>query len=155
MTSTLLNWFGYLSRVCGFDTVDCFPPAHPYARTRWNGAYFDIASDVKPDEVERRICVAIGNTPLVFAYITNPTPRMQRALLAVLAERVRRRLASARELVKLLIDAYHSRHTPEAVPGLRAAIENSADLPVGDQVHTVLAFLTQMQAPYDVIDMED
>jgi hypothetical protein len=84
MNSTLLTWLKTLSRICGFETADSFPPGHPYARTRWEAAYFDIASDVKPDEMERRICTAITNTPSVFAYITNPTPRMQRALLGVI-----------------------------------------------------------------------
>lgn len=78
-----------------FETADSFPPGHPYARTRWEAAYFDIASDVKPDEIERRICAAIANTPSVFAYITNPTPRMQRALLNVIHDRLRRQPAQA------------------------------------------------------------
>lgn len=153
MQSTLIKWLRYLSRVCGFDTADSFPPGHPHARTHWNGAYFDIASDVKPDEIERRLCDAISNTPLVFAYISNPTPRMQRALLALIAERVRRRLGSAKELVPLLIEAYRSAHTQEAVPGLRAAIRDSDHLEAAEQVRAILTFLAQMQSPYDVIDM--
>lgn len=153
MNSTLIKWLRYLSRVCGFETADSFPPGHPHARTHWNGAYFDIASDVKPDEIERRLCDAITNTPLVFSYITNPTPRMQRALLALLAERMRRRLGSAKELVPLLIDAYRSPHTQESVPGLRAAIRESDQLEPAEQVRHILTFLSQMQSPYDVIDM--
>jgi predicted nucleic acid-binding protein len=35
------------------ETVDAFPPGHRYARTRWDRAYFDIASDLKPDAIER------------------------------------------------------------------------------------------------------
>jgi hypothetical protein len=73
MNSTLLTWLKTLSRICGFETADSFPPGHPYARTRWEAAYFDIASDVKPDEMERRICTAIptrrASSP------TSPIPR--------------------------------------------------------------------------------
>lgn len=33
----------YLSQVCGLDSISAFPSGHPFARTRWNPAYFDIA----------------------------------------------------------------------------------------------------------------
>lgn len=152
MTSTLGTWLRQLSRVCGFDTADSFPPGHPYARTRWNAAYFDIASDVKPDEIERRLCAAIVNTPTVFAYISNPTPAMQRALLAVLEERVRRR-GNTGQLLRLLIDAYDSPHVIEALPGLRAAVRDARDDTAGEPERALLDFLTRMPAAFDVIEL--
>jgi hypothetical protein len=152
MTSTLLAWLRHLSRVCGFDTVDAFPPGHPYARTRWNGAYFDIASDVAPEQIEQRLCDAITNTPLVFGYITNPTPRMQRALLAVLEQRMRNNRGRATELALLLIAAYRSPHVTEVVPGLRAAIAGTVGQDEGDRARSLMAFLGSMPAPFDVID---
>ena len=36
------------SRALGFETIDAFPPGHRYAATRWDQAYFDIASDTQP-----------------------------------------------------------------------------------------------------------
>ena len=101
---TLLQALAYVSRVCGFDTVDSFPPGHQYARTRWNRAYFDIASDVKPEQIERSLCESITNTPLIFAHITHPTPRMQRALLAVIDTRLRRSCGNPTDLVALLVE---------------------------------------------------
>ncbi|MET3133244.1 hypothetical protein AAKU55_003534 [Oxalobacteraceae bacterium GrIS 1.11] len=151
MTPTLMTWLRHLSRICGFDTADSFPPGHPHARTRWNGAYFDIASDVKPEQIERRLCAAIANTPTVFAYITNPTVRMQRALFGVLDERVRRK-GNAAELVLLLIAAYRSPHVQEAMPGLRAAIEAGKYDDDSERVRSLLAFLAHMPSPFDVID---
>jgi hypothetical protein len=153
MLDTLLAWFRHLSRICGFDTADAFPPGHPHARTRWKAAYFDIASDVKPEQIERRLCEAIRNTPLVFAYIINPTPAMQRALFAVLDERLRRG-GNTSELVLLLIAAYDSPHIQEAVPGLRAAIEGDAHDSQTERVRKVLAFLAQMHTPFDVIELD-
>ena len=154
MNSTLLNWLKTLSRVCGFETADSFPPGHVYARTRWNGAYFDIASDVKPDEMKRRLCAAIVNTPSVFAYITHPTPRMQRALLNVIHERLRRQPgAGATDLVLLLIDAYASAHTMEAVPGLRTLICDTAQEDTNLRVHAILELLAGTPRGLDVIDM--
>ncbi|MDC8760022.1 hypothetical protein [Janthinobacterium fluminis] len=152
MPSSLFAWLKHLSRVCGFDTVDSFPPGHPYARTRWNAAYFDIASDVKPDEVERRLCAAIANTPTVFAFIRHPTPRMQRALFAVLEERVRRN-GNAAELALLLVAAFRSPHTQEALPGLRAAIDSTQDEDGAERARSLLVFLAQMQSPFDVIEL--
>ena len=152
MIPTLLSWLRYLSRVCGFETADSFPPGHPYERTRWNGAYFDIASDVKPDQIESRLCEAISNTPLVFGHITNPTPRMQRALLAVIDTRLRRSCGNPTELVALLIAAYRSPYTQEAMPGLRAVIAASADETMSERARGVLAFLGAMPSAFDVID---
>jgi hypothetical protein len=143
----LLRALAYVSRVCGFDTVDSFPPGHQYARTRWNRAYFDIASDVKPEQIERSLCESITNTPLIFANITHPTPRMQRALLGVIDTRMRRSCGSPTELVALLVHAYRSPATPEAVPGLRAVIENS-----NYDSGAVLDFLGAMPAAFDVIE---
>ncbi len=144
---TLLNALAYLSRVCGFDTIDSFPPGHQYARTRWNRAYFDIASDRKPEQIERALCESIANTPHIFAHITHPTPRMQRALLAVIETRMRRACGNPNDLIALLVDAYRSPCTPEAMPGLRAAIEDSQY-----DARAVLQFLGAMPAAFDVIE---
>jgi len=154
MNSTILTWLKTLSRICGFETADSFPPNHPYARTRWEAAYFDIASDVKPDEIERRICAAIANTPRVFAYFTNPTPRMQRALLNVIHDRLRRQPgAGATDLVLLLINAYASDHITEAVPGLRTLIFNTEHEDTNLRVHAILELLVGTPRGLDVIDM--
>jgi hypothetical protein len=142
----------YVSRVCGFDTVDSFPPGHAYARTRWNRAYFDIPSDFKPEQIERSLCDSIANTPTIFAHIANPTPRMQRALLAVIEQRMRRSCGTPGELVALLINAYRSPHTHDAVPGLRAAIEQGQGKDMAEQVRGVLAFLSAMPSAFDVIE---
>lgn len=139
-----LKW---LSRVCGFDTIDAFPPGHPYARTRWNAAYFDIASDLKPDQIERSICERIANTPTIFAHITCPTPRMQRALLEVIETRMRRSCGNPVDLVALLVNAYRSPYTIEAVPGLRSVIVNSD----GD-AQAVIGYLGAMPAAFGIIE---
>ena len=152
MIPTLLSWLQTLSRLCGFETVDRFPADHPHARTRWNGAYFDIASDVKTEQIEQRLCDAITNTPFVFSYIRNPTPRMQRTLLGLLDARIRCH-ANSNDLVLLLINAYRSPQIQEAIPGLRAAIGAVRDDAPADQIRAVLYYLAQMQAPFDVIDM--
>jgi hypothetical protein len=144
---TLLQALAYVSRVCGFDTIDSFPPGHQYARTRWNRAYFDIASDVKPEQIERSLCESITNTPLIFAHITNPTPRMQRALLAVIETRMRRSCGNPTDLVALLMNAYRSPDTPEALPGLRTVIEGSQY-----DARAVMEFLGAMPAAFDVIE---
>ena len=153
MIPTLLKWLRYLSHILGFETADSFPPGHPYERTRWNGAYFDIASDVKPDQIESRLCDAIGNTPLVFGYITNPTPRMQRTLLAMLEERMRNNRGRASELAVLLVNAYDSPHITEIIPGLRAAIAGTRQDDMGERARSVMAFLGSTQSPFDVIEM--
>lgn len=153
--NALMDWLKHLSRICGFETADSFPPGHAYARTRWEGAYFDIASDVKPEEIERRISDAIANTPLIFAHITNPTPRMQRALLGVIESRVRhQRRNDAAPLAALLIKAYQSPHTQECMPGLRRAIDGTRHEEAPYRINALLAFLADdMQAPFDVIEM--
>jgi uncharacterized membrane protein len=146
--STALAW---VSRACGFETVDSFPSGHPYARTRWNGVYFDIASDLKPDAIERAICEKIAATPSIFAYIEHPTPRMQRELLAVIETRMRRSCGQPADvgtsLAALLVEAYRSPHTIEAVPGLRRVIQDS-----GGDPRAVLAYLGAMAAESVVID---
>jgi hypothetical protein len=150
----LSELLGRASRALGLETVDSFPPGHPYARTRWDRAYFDIASDLKPDAIERALCEAIANTPTVFAHIANPTPRMQRALLAVIDARLRRSCGNPGDLLKLLIDAYASRQTLEALPGLRAAIEHTDGQDMPERVLALLAFLRQLPAGFDVIDAD-
>ncbi len=141
-----------LSRVCGFETVDRFPRGHAHARTHWERAYFDIASDLSPEQIERAMCEAIANTPIVFAHIIHPTPRMQRALLAVIEARVRRASGHAGELAALLIAAYASPATQEALPGMRAAIDETADEEPRVRIARTLAFLAQMHTPYGVIE---
>ncbi|TFW13839.1 hypothetical protein [Duganella callida] len=153
MMEILLKWLRRLSHVLGFETADAFPPGHPYERTRWNGAYFDIASDVKPEQIESRLCEAISNTPLVFGYIENPTPRMQRALLAVLEERMRINRGRASELAALLVSAYDSPHITEIIPGLRNVVASTRHDDMGDRARSVMAFLSSTQSPFDVIEM--
>jgi hypothetical protein len=150
LLDTLASALARLSRACGFDTLDGFPPGHQYAATRWDAGYFDIPSDTKPDQIERLLADAITNTPLVFAHISNPTPRMQRALLAVIHSVVKR--GDPTRLVGLLIDAYDSPHTIEAMPGLRAVIQQSASGNDAMRAFAVLEFLGTMAAPFDVID---
>lgn len=147
MFPLLTNALAWLSRVCGFETVDSFPPGHAYARTHWNGAYFDIASDLKPDQIERSICERIVNTPTIFAHIANPTPGMQRALLSVIETRMRRSCGTPTDLVALLVNAYRSPYTLDALPGLRAAIVECD----GEARH-VMDFLGAMPAAFDVIE---
>jgi hypothetical protein len=153
MMPTILKWLRYLSHVLGFETADSFPPGHAYERTHWDGAYFDIASDVKPDQIESRMCEAISNTPLVFGYITNPTPRMQRALLAMLEERMRNNRGRATELAALLVTAYDSPHITEVIPGLRAAVAATRHEELPERARNVMAFLGAMQSPFDVIEL--
>ncbi len=153
LLETLADAAAYVSRRLGFETVDAFPPGHAYARTRWDRAYFDIASDVKPEQIERRLCEAIANTPLVFGKIENPTPRMQRALMEAIAVRMRRSCSAPADLVGLLIAAFASPYTLEAMPGLRAAIEETALLEPGERVRSVLAFMARMPSAFDVIDL--
>jgi hypothetical protein len=143
---------GRASRALGLETVDSFPPGHQYARTRWDRAYFDIASDLKPDAIENTICQAIANTPSVFGHIVNPTPRMQRALLAVIHTRLRRSCGGPHDLVRLLIEAYGSAHTIEPVPGLRTAIEETRALDMPERVHALLAFLAGQPAPFGILE---
>jgi hypothetical protein len=142
----------YLNKALGLETVSAFPSTHAFARTSWDPSYFDIPYGTKPDEIERRACVAIGNTPTIFAHFNNPTPRMQRALLAVVEERLRRNDRSAGDLVLMLTEAYASPHIQEALPGLRAEIADARYDEASTRVHRVLSFLANMRAPFDVID---
>jgi hypothetical protein len=148
----LLELLGRASRALGLETIDSFPGGHAHARTRWDKAYFDIASDMKPEQIERALCESIANTPAVFAHIVNPTPRMQRALLAVVDTRMRRSCGAPHDLLHMLIDAYRSPHTLEAVPGLRAAIERTQDQDMPERVRALVSFLGAMTAPFDVIE---
>jgi hypothetical protein len=152
LITTLSGLLARASRALGLETIDSFPPGHAHARTRWDRAYFDIASDMKPDAIERTLCEAIANTPSVFGHIVNPTPRMQRALLAVIDTRMRRSCGQPADLVLLLVDAYRSPHTQDAVPGLRAAIEQTAGGDLPERIRAVLAFLGAMPAAFDVIE---
>lgn len=139
------------SRALGLESLDAFPPGHPHARTRWDPAYFDIPSDLAPDRIEGAICDAIAATPGVFAWITHPTPRMQRTLLAAIHARLRRGAAPT-DLVAMLVDAYDSPQTQEALPGLRAAIASTAGFDPTMRAAHLQAFLADMPAAFDVID---
>lgn len=130
-----------VSRACGFETADRFPPGHQYPRTRWNRAYFDIPSDLKAEAIERRMCDAIANTPSVFAHIVNPTPRMQHALIGMIESTMRRSCGQPVNLVALLINAYASPHTPEAIPGLRSVIEGSNGMDLAARARLLLQHL--------------
>jgi hypothetical protein len=152
LIAALLKALADVSRVCGFDTIDSFPPGHQYARTRWNRAYFDIASDLKPEQIERSLCESISNTPLIFAHITHPTPGMQRALLAVIETRMRRSCGDPADLAALLAEAYRSPYTPEAMPGLRAVIEERQHDTPAQRAYAVLNFLGAMPAAFDIIE---
>jgi hypothetical protein len=79
---------------------------------------------------------------------------MQRALLAVIDSRLRRSCGNPGDLLKLLVEAYASRHTLEALPGLRAAIGQTEGREMADRVVALLAFLRQLPAGFDVIDAE-
>src|SRR5271165_5770645 len=123
MSSVFKSVTSYLSKQLGLESISSFPSRHIHARTEWSPSHFDIPYGTPPEDIERRICIAIGNTPTIFAHINNPTPRMQRALLAVIAERLQRNDRTAGDLMELLIASYASPHVQEAVPGLRAEIE--------------------------------
>jgi hypothetical protein len=142
------------SRALGLETVDSFPPGHAYARTRWDRAYFDIASDLKPDAIERIICEAIANTPAVFGHIVHPTPRMQRTLLAIIDERLRRSRGNPADLLKLLVEAYDHPHTLEPVPGLREAIVQTRGYDMSARVQALLVFLRSLPPDFDVFDAQ-
>lgn len=143
---------GRASRALGLETVDAFPPGHRYADTRWDKAYFDIPSDYKPDRIEQAMVEAIANTPSVFAWIEQPTPRMQRALLGVIYARLRRGGAPPNDLLAMLIAAYDSPRTLEALPGLRAAIMGTDGYDPSMRVAHLAAWLADMPAAFDVID---
>jgi hypothetical protein len=157
LLDTLANLLSRASRALGLESLDAFPPGHRYARTRWDKAWFDIPSDLKPDAIESAICEAIANTPSAFAHIVHPTPRMQRTLLGVIHARLRRgggsgSGAAPTDLVAMLLDAYASPHTPEALPGLRAAIASTEGYDPSMRVAHLAAFLADMPAAFDVID---
>ena len=155
LADVLLDLLARASFALGFETADRFPRGHPHARTHWDRAYFDIASDLKPEAIERSLCASIDNTPNIFAHIANPTPAMQRTLLGVIETRLRRSCGAPSDLVALLIEAYRSPYTMEARPGLRAAIEATIGLDMRDRVHAVLAFLGTMPVAFDVIEAQD
>ena len=152
LLDTLATALSHLSRRLGFDTIDSFPPGHPHAATRWDRAYFDIPSDTAPERIDAILSDAISATPLVFARISHPTPRMQRALLAVIEAQGKR--GDPTPFVLLLMQAYASARTQEAVPGLRAAIARANAEGGNDAMRAfaVLGFLGAMPAPFDVID---
>jgi hypothetical protein len=155
LLDTLSTLLSRASRALGLESLDAFPPGHQYARTRWDKAWFDIPSDLKPDAIERSICDAIANTPAAFAHIEHPTPRMQRTLLGIIHARLRRgggAGAHPTDLVAMLLEAYASPHTPEALPGLRAAIASTDGYDPSMRVAHLTAFLSDMPAAFDVID---
>ena len=154
LLDTVQHLLGRLSRACGFETLDAFPPGHPYARTRWNPAYFDIASDLKPDAIERTLCAAIAATPAIFAHIEHPTPRMQRVLLDAIETRLRRACALPLDLAALLVQAYASPYTLEALPGLRDAVRATEGMEMAVRARALLAFLNDTPAAYGVIEAQ-
>jgi hypothetical protein len=147
---TLAKLFAHVSRVCGFETASSFPPDHIHARTRWKGAYFDIASDRNPEQIERAMCEALANTPSMFDLIENPTPRMQLTLIAAIESRMRRSSSPPDDLAMLLIKAYASPHVIDAIPGLGAAIERGAqNRNMRECIDTLLAFLRASSTTFD------
>ena len=153
LLDTLGDLLARASYALGLENADRFPRGHAYAHTRWNKAYFDIPSDLKPEQMESIVCAAIANTPHVFGEIRNPTPRMQRALLAVIESRLRRADARA-DLVHLLIRAYRQPHTPDIVPGLRAQVAGTRHDDIAERARSVMAFLSSTHSPFDVIEMK-
>lgn len=150
-----MDLLGRASRALGFETLSGFPPGHAHARTHWDPAYFDIASDVRPDQIETAVCAAIANTPLVFGRIVNPTPRMQRTVLGIIDARLRGAGGAPADLVRLLIDAYDQGDLTEAIPGLRAAIASTAQYEMPVRVVRLLDWLADMPSAFDVIDAVD
>jgi hypothetical protein len=150
----LASLLGRASRALGLETIDAFPSGHRYADTRWDKAYFDIPSDYKPERIEQAMSEAITNTPSVFAWIDHPTPRMQRALLAVIHARLRRGGTPPNDLLAMLIEAYASPRTPEALPGLRAAIDATSGYDPSMRVAHLAAWLADMPAAFNVIDAQ-
>jgi hypothetical protein len=150
----LSSLLGRASRALGLETVDRFPPGHRYADTRWDKAYFDIPSDYKPERIEQAMFDAITNTPSVFAWIEHPTPRMQRALLGVIHARLRRGGSPPNDLLTMLLAAYDSPRTQEALPGLRAAVASTEGYDPSMRVAHLAAWLADMPAAFDVIDAQ-
>lgn len=154
LLDTLSSLLSRASRALGLDSLDTFPSGHRYARTRWDPAWFDIASDTKPDRIQTAVCDAIAATPGVFAHIVNPTPRMQRTLLGEIHARLRRGASPPNDLVAMLIDAYASPGTPDTMPGLRAAIASTEGYDPTMRVAHLQAWLADMPAAFDVIDLD-
>lgn len=152
LIDTVADLLARASRALGFETADSFPPGHAYARTRWNKAYFDIPSDLKPEAIEQRMCEAIANTPSLFGEILNPTPRMQRTLLGMIEARLRRGQGAPVDLAVLLVAAYRSPHTVETVPGLRQAIRDTSGYEPHVQANAILAYLADAPAAFGVIE---
>lgn len=152
LLDTISDLLARASRALGLETVNAFPSGHAYPRTRWNRAYFDIASDLSAEQMERKVCDAIANTPAVFAHIANPTPAMQRALLAVIHSRMRMSCGQPLDLASMLVDAYASPYTPEAAPGLRAAIEASAHEVPANRAWMLLAHLGAVPSTFGIIE---
>jgi hypothetical protein len=150
----LTSLLGRASRALGLETIDRFPPGHRYADTRWDKAYFDIPSDYKPERIEQAMFDAITNTPSVFAWIEHPTPRMQRALLGVIHARLRRGGSPPNDLLAMLLAAYDSPRTQEALAGLRAAITSTEGYDPSMRVAHLAAWLADMPAAFDVIDAQ-
>jgi hypothetical protein len=155
LLSVLSSLLSRASRALGLESLSAFPPGHQYARTHWDPAYFDIPSDLKPDRIEAAMCEAIAATPSVFAYIAHPTPRMQRTLLGAIGAALRRGAAPPADLAAMLVEAYASPDTPEALPGLRAAIASTEGYDPTMRAAHLLAYLADMPAAYDVIEMRD
>jgi hypothetical protein len=154
LIEVISSLLGRASRALGLETIDTFPPGHRYADTRWDKAYFDIPSDYKPERIEEAMADAITNTPSVFVYIEHPTPRMQRGLLGVIHARLRRASTPPNDLLAMLIAAYASPRTQEAVPGLRAVIAGTDGYDPSMRVAHLAAWLADMPAAFDVIDAQ-
>lgn len=154
LIDAITSLLGRASRALGLETIDTFPPGHRYADTRWDKAYFDIPSDYTPERIEQAMLDAITNTPSVFAYIEHPTPRMQRALLGVIHARLRRASTPPNDLLAMLISAYGSPRTQEAMPGLRAAIASTDGYDTSMRIAHLAAWLADMPAAFDVIDAQ-
>ncbi|MGZ3181719.1 MAG: hypothetical protein ACXU8N_04685 [Telluria sp.] len=152
LLDTLADLLARAGRRLGLDSLDRFPPGHPYERTYWDRAYFDVPSDAAPDAIERIICAAIANTPTVFAHISHPTPAMQRVLLGFIEQRAARDPNGAVALAALLVDAYGSRYTPESIPGLRAALADTAQLERPTRARALVAWLADTPAASAIID---
>jgi hypothetical protein len=150
LIDTLAQALSWASRKLGLDTVDAFPPGHAYARTRWNRAYFDVPSDMPPDEIERTLCDAIANTPTVFAHIVHPTPRMQRTFVRIVESHMRKHPSHGVALGALLVEACGSRHTIEMAPGLRQHLQDTEGLDMTARVPAMLAFLSDRSTVIDV-----
>jgi uncharacterized paraquat-inducible protein A len=146
-----MSTVSYLSKICGLDSVSSFPADHAFARTHWDRSYFDIPYGMSPDRIEAALCTAISNTPTIFSRIVNPTPRMQRALLAIIDRSVRRREGNPAQLATMLIAAYASPYMDDAVPGLRQAIELCAHQEQRERVMSVLTFIANTKAPLEAV----